>query len=384
MTLKILVVDDSPFFQRRLAEIINEHPQLQVVGFANNGREAIDKVKQLKPDLVTMDYEMPMMDGVTAVKIIMDENPLPILMLSSMTFPDAKITIDALEAGAVDFITKNFSEISNKSISIKKHLYKTLLAIGEKTLASKKSHYSEDSANDSSSHSTALEVKKSEVENFVKKTTVSNHSTVAKEPIGNTASTPAKKAPVVNKPKLLVIGASTGGPAALSQLLRTIPATFPLPIIIIQHMPENFTQAFADRLNNQCQLSVKQASDGDTLRPGHALLAPGGRQLIIDKNDAKKVRVIDSKEAVNYKPCVDITFASVSNSYGKNTLAIVLTGMGQDGRDGARLLKQQQATVWTQNKETCVVYGMPMAIDKVNLSDASLSITDLSNNLLLL
>lgn len=375
MTLDILVVDDSPFFQRLLAELINEHPQLHVIGFANNGKEAVEKVKSLKPDLVTMDYEMPMMDGVSAVKVIMAENPLPILMLSSMTFPDAKITIDALEAGAVDFITKNFSAISNKSAAIQQHLHKTLLAIGDKVLQKK----------------TRVQPKK--VEPPVGKITSRAASPVAAErksvqsqshaSMASTSSSNSTKSLYQSsvKPKLVVIGASTGGPAALTQILKTIPADFPLPMLIIQHMPENFTQAFAERLDRQCHISVKQADDGDSLLPGRALLAPGGKQMVIDKRDASKVKVMESTEDVHYKPCVDISFASVSNAYGRDTLAIVLTGMGHDGRDGAKLLKEQQATVWTQDKDSCVVYGMPMAIDQANLSNASLTPAKISSHL---
>ncbi len=146
-------------------------------------------------------------------------------------------------------------------------------------------------------------------------------------------------------------------------------------------MPENFTRAFSDRLDKQCQLSVKEAEDGDTLQAGQVLLAPGGRQLIIDKNNNKKIRIIDSAAVVNYRPSVDVSLASLSNTYGKSTLAIVLTGMGTDGCDGARLLKDQEATMWTQTQESCVVYGMPMAIDKANLSNASLSLDSMAKHL---
>ncbi|ODS23706.1 chemotaxis response regulator protein-glutamate methylesterase [Candidatus Endobugula sertula] len=362
MALNILVVDDSPFFQKLLAEMINEHPRLQVVGFANNGQEAIEQVKSLKPDLVTMDYEMPLMDGVTAVRLIMEENPLPILMLSSMTFPDAKITIDALQAGAADFITKNFSAISNKSEAITQHLHKTLLAIGENILQSK---------NALSVSSEQSPPKRNDLSGVSVSGNTSNIDRLGKDSLFESSG----------KPKIVAIGASTGGPAALISMLKEIPASFLLPIVIVQHMPKNFTLAFSERLNRQCNIEVKQASDGDKLLPGRALLAPGGKQLIINKKDATRVSVIDSDGEVNYKPCIDISFASLSNTYGATTLAIVLTGMGNDGCKGAKLLKAQRATVWTQDKDSCVVYGMPMAVDQARLSNASLTLSNMSTYL---
>lgn len=355
MPLNILVVDDSQFFQRNLSEMINEHPQLHVVGVAGNGREAVEKATTLTPDVITMDYEMPMLNGVSAVRTIMAENPLPILMLSSMTYEGAKITIDALEAGAADFMTKNFAEFSAKGVSIKKKLWDTLLALGNEKL-SKVAKEEESSPSLGSA------------EEILRNTTIKKEST----PAGFSKN---------NLPKIVAIGASTGGPAVLTELLKKLPRSFPCPIVVIQHMPENFTHAFSERLNNQCQLSVKEAEDGDILEAGKVFLAPGGRQMIIDKVNNQKLRIIDSTKVVNYRPSVDISLASLSNTYGRDTLAIVLTGMGADGRDGARLLKEQKAEVWTQAKETCVVYGMPMAIDKENLSSASLSPDNMAKHL---
>jgi two-component system chemotaxis response regulator CheB len=363
MALNVLIVDDSTFFQSRLKNIINEHPDFNVIGVASNGREAIEKVKTLQPDIVTMDYEMPMMDGVTAVRAIMAENPLPILMLSSMTYEGARITLDALDAGAMDFMTKNFSEISANSSSIKKRIYDALLTISANSPKRKPLQVEPLPVKSSSSNVIPFHIEK---------------------PATNSVNTiPKISTPTISKskPKLIVIGASTGGPAALTELLKTIPANFSIPIVIVQHMPETFTCAFAERLNRQCQIDVKEAETGDELKPGRALLAPGGKQLIIDSKNNRQVKVIDSSDAVNYKPCVDITFASVSNIYGADTLAIVLTGMGHDGRDGAKLLKAQGARVWTQSESSCLIYGMPMAIDKANLSDESLDIDAINKRL---
>ncbi len=372
MTLNVLIVDDSNFFQRRLKSIINEHPQLNVIGLADNGREAIEKVKTLKPDIVTMDYEMPMMDGVTAVRSIMAENPLPILMLSSMTYEGARTTLDALEAGAMDFMTKNFSEISNNSPAIKKRIYDALLTIGNKP---------------QSSSVASVEKPKLNIVVDPISTKQTSSSTSAKK-MQDKPPKPAlqvvdtvkpKRFNFSKKPKIIAIGASTGGPAALSDLLKDIPANFPYPVLVIQHMPGTFTHAFAERLNRQCQVTIKEAETGDEIKPGVVLLAPGGKQLIVDTKNTQKVKVIDSNKEVNYKPCVDITFASLSNTFGADTLGIVLTGMGQDGCNGASLLKQQGARIVTQSKDSCLIYGMPMAIDQANLSDASLDLKDIKS-----
>ncbi len=366
MPLNVLVVDDSQFFQRVLKDIINDSSELNVIGVASNGREAIEKVKSLKPDVVTMDYEMPMMDGVSAVRTIMQENPLPILMLSSMTFSGAKVTMDALDAGAADFMTKNFAEISGKGEAIKKRLYTLLLEIGKSVLLRKKP-----------APKPAIDAKPIEtIDHLGAKNSPSSLRTTTKQ-----AEIKSGLFTGSARPKLILIGASTGGPAALTDLLKRIPSSFHCPIVVVQHMPANFTKAFAQRLNKQCQLHVAEAEDKDMLKPGYVYIAPGGKQLVIDKQNSRCLRVVDSGETVNYKPCVDISMASVCNSYGKDTLAIVLTGMGSDGCDGARLLKGKSATVWTQAKDTCVVYGTPMAIDKAQLSNASLSLDKMAYHL---
>lgn len=360
MPITVLIVDDSHFFQRVLSEIINENKLFKVVGIANNGREAIDKVNTLKPDVVTMDYEMPMMDGVTAVREIMATNPLPILMLSSMTFSGAKITIDALEAGAADFMTKNFAEISGKGAAIKKRLYDTLSALTKsRALTHLKTETNDDVTCYPADNDDIPEV--------------CRPSPIHKKP---------DLAALGKKVKLIAIGASTGGPAALTELLKKIPANFRFPILIIQHMPQNFTLAFSQRLNKQCMIDVKEAEDGDYLLPGRALLAPGGKQLIIDKNNSNRIKVTESNIDINYKPSVDISFASLSNTYGHSTLGIILTGMGSDGCDGARLLKENKSTIWTQTESSCVVYGMPMAVDKAHISSASLGLSEMADNLI--
>ncbi len=189
-----------------------------------------------------------------------------------------------------------------------------------------------------------------------------------------TTSSPKRKAY-----RLLAIGTSTGGPVALQRVLTQLPASFPAPIVIIQHMPAAFTHAFAERLNKLCKIDVKEAEDGDLLRPGLALLAPGGKQMMIDSRGT--VRVLPGDDRLNYKPCVDITFGSAAKVFNDKVLAVVLTGMGADGREGARMLKQSGSQVWAQDEASCVIYGMPMAIVKADLADAIYSLDDIGGYL---
>jgi two-component system chemotaxis response regulator CheB len=195
------------------------------------------------------------------------------------------------------------------------------------------------------------------------------------------SSTPAPAPAAVKRKsyRLVAIGTSTGGPVALQRVLTQLPANFPAPIVLIQHMPAAFTKAFAERLDKLCRISVKEAEDGDLLRPGLALLAPGGKQMMVDQRGM--VKILPGDERLNYKPCVDITFGSAAKSFADKVLAVVLTGMGADGREGARLLKQGGSQVWAQDEASCVIYGMPMAIVKANLADAVYSLDDIGKHL---
>lgn len=376
MPFRVLVVDDSNFFQHRLKDIINEHPELKVVGIASNGREAIDKAAELKPDIITMDFEMPVMDGVTAIKHIMSNRRVPILMFSSLTYEGAKITLDALAAGALDFIPKDFAEVSRNSEVLKKKLHERLI-----TLAG------------SGNRSVPPPVVTTASPALVPASASSSSSfrpvaapAPAARPVSPVQDEPARPSGsdnyrLKNKPKLLVIGASTGGPVALAEVLMALPANFPLPIVLVQHMPENFTKAFAERLNKQCHIRVREAVDGDQLQPGLALLAPGGKQLMLDKRNGGSVRVLPDDERVNYKPSLDITFGSAANNYADKVLGVVLTGMGSDGCNGARLLKDAGSSLWSQDEASCVIYGMPMAVARAGLTDKVLSLKDIGPRL---
>lgn len=348
MTTRVLVVDDSIFFQRRVSEILNSVSDLEVVGVAGNGKEAIEKNNQLKPDVITLDYEMPVMDGVSALKEIMRVRPVPVLMFSSLTFQGARITLEALEAGAIDFLPKNFDDIAKNSDELKRKLINKVLEVSKSSLISYKS----------SRTSTPLQ-------SFPKNTpspTLSLRSTGKKD--------------------ILLIGTSTGGPAALQTLLKGLDKPLKVPVVIVQHMPASFTKAFAERLDSISNLSIKEAEDGDKLKPGHAYVAPGAMQLTFKNNDTIEVR--ESDESVNYRPCVDITFNSAAEYFSHRALAVVLTGMGADGREGCRTLKTKKAEIWTQDEESCVIYGMPMSVEKAGLSDKVLPLNAFASNLVAL
>lgn len=376
MPLRVLVVDDSSFFQHRLKEIINEHPDLKVVGIASNGREAVEKAQDLKPDIITMDFEMPVMDGITAVKHIMASRKTPIIMFSSLTYEGAKVTLDALAAGALDFIPKDFAEVSRNSAALKKKLHERLITLARSGQQVAPVPTAPSAPLSATAAATSL-----------LSSTTSAMAAQSAPRIGSTSSTnPAPKisspAPsetyrLKRQPKILVIGASTGGPVALTEVLMALPANFPVPIVLVQHMPENFTKAFAERLNKQCNIQVREAVDGDTLQPGLALLAPGGKQLMLDKRNGGSVRVLPDDDRVNYKPSLDITFGSAANCYGDKVLGVVLTGMGSDGCKGAGLLKEAGSQLWSQDEASCVIYGMPMAVARAGYTDRVLSLKDI-------
>ncbi|UCP09826.1 chemotaxis response regulator protein-glutamate methylesterase [Pseudomonas sp. MM213] len=371
MVVKVLVVDDSGFFRRRVSEILSADSNIQVVGTATNGKEAIDQALALKPDVITMDYEMPMMDGITAVRHIMQRCPTPVLMFSSLTHEGARVTLDALDAGAVDFLPKNFEDISRNPEKVKQLLCEKILSISRSNR--RVSAYSAPAPVAAPAPTPAP----SSVGSYG--SSAPARPAPAPIPARTFAASPSSPAPKRKAYKLVAIGTSTGGPVALQRVLTQLPANFPAPIVLIQHMPAAFTKAFAERLDKLCRISVKEAEDGDILRPGLALLAPGGKQMMIDGRGA--VKILPGDERLNYKPCVDITFGSAAKSYGDKVLAVVLTGMGADGREGARLLKQGGSSIWAQDEASCVIYGMPMAIVKAELADAVYGLDDIGKHL---
>lgn len=383
MAIKVLVVDDSGFFRRRLTEILSSDSGFQVIGTAVDGRDAVDKTVELRPDVITMDYEMPVMDGISAVKQIMQRCPTPVLMFSSLTHEGARVTLDALEAGAVDYLPKNFEDISRNPERLKQMLHDKIRAVAR----TNKSAWGRSRPPRTAAPvgTTAARLPDKDSTGSVTRPSVARGALRPGAGIAATArpeATPqlaGRMAPKAKSYKLVAIGTSTGGPVALQKVLTALPANFPCPILLIQHMPAAFTNAFAERLNKLCKIEVREARDGDMLRAGLALLAPGGKQMMVDARG--QVRVLDGDDRLNYKPSVDVTFGSAAKVFSDRVLAVVLTGMGADGREGARMLKSAGSQVWAQDEASCVIYGMPMAIIKANLADAVYSLDEVGPNL---
>lgn len=338
LKIKVLVVDDSIFFQKRISELLSQDPELEVIGKANDGEDAIQKTKMLDPDVITMDVNMPVLDGISSVKKIMSVKPTPIIMLSSLTHKGAKETLEALDAGALDFIAK--SNDLSKIDELKNKLFSSI-----KLVAKRKAWLSRKTA--------ALETNK------------------------------IKLSKNNNKIQVVLIGTSTGGPMALQNVITKLPKNFPVPVIMIQHMPATFTKAFAERMTTLGNIPVKEASDGDLLEPGHGYVAPGGKQLIFTPyGHQTKISVfVDQTKKQLYNPSVDVTFLSAANVYRQNALGIILTGMGSDGKEGCKALKEKGNTIWVQNEASCVVYGMPSAAVEAGVVDEILDINEIGIHL---
>ncbi|GFD72833.1 chemotaxis response regulator protein-glutamate methylesterase [Alteromonas marina] len=369
MVFKVLVVDDSTFYRRRVREILDSDKELEVVGEARNGRDALEKAEALKPDVITMDVEMPVMDGISAVKAIMDKKPTPILMFSSLTYHGAQATLDALEAGALDFLPKKFEDIAQDRKEASHLLCTKVRLIARRGVGLRRPLFRATETRQFPDNAPKQAF-------FKTSGLLSGHKDATKQPTVSSVRATGKRY------KCLAIGASTGGPVALQKVLAPLPADFPYPILLVQHMPGTFTTAFAQRLNSNCNISVKEAEHGDVLKPGHAYLAPGGRQMLIENIGLSKSIVItdaSASEKVNYKPSVDLTFGSLAKAFGGDVLGIILTGMGADGREGCRLLKDKGATIWAQDQDSCVVYGMPQAVAVANISSKNINIDDIGS-----
>ncbi|PXX91003.1 chemotaxis response regulator protein-glutamate methylesterase [Marinobacter vulgaris] len=377
MTVSVLVVDDSGFFRKRLTEILTASGQIRVVGVATNGREGVELAGKLRPDVITMDYEMPVMDGISAVREIMKQHPIPVLMFSSLTYEGARVTLDALEAGAVDFLPKNFEEIARDSSQLQKILIDRILDVAGSRPGAKSAP-----APAATPRTPAAAEKRAPA--------VSPRAERGREIPRPAPAPPAPPAPTRHSSRrgpakhysVVAIGTSTGGPVALQRVLTALPANFPAPMVLVQHMPASFTPAFAERLNKLCQIEVRQAADGDMLKPGLALLAPGGKQMMIENRGGQgRVRILPGDDRLNYKPCVDVTFGSLARSFPGKTLGVILTGMGADGKEGCRLMKQSGSDIWSQDEKTSVIYGMPMAVAKAGLTNEVLALEDIGPRL---
>ena len=345
MSVRVLVVDDSRFYRRRVSEILNLDANLEVIGTAKDGAEAVELTKSLRPDVVTMDVEMPIMDGITATRRIMESTPTPILMFSSLTKTGARATFDALDAGAVDYVPKHFDDIAE-------HQDKAIATLCRRIFQLK------------------------EINARLKAV-----PKVVRPPVsGVAANASLRKEFDLNHYRLLVIGTSTGGPVALQDILTKLPKSFPVPILLVQHMPGDFTPAFAQRLDRLCDISVKEVVDGETLKRGCAYLAPGGSQTLVIGNPLNLRAVIKpAKTGQIYKPCIDMTFDSIAELGVERVLAMVLTGMGSDGSEGAKNLKRIGATIWAQDEASSLVSSMPSSVASTGIVDRVLSLSEIGS-----
>lgn len=342
--VKVLIVDDSAFMRKILTDILSDTSQIEVVGTAKNGEEAIEKVRKLNPDIVTLDVEMPVMDGITALGHIVKEFKIPVVMLSSLTQEGADMTIKALEIGAVDFITKPTSIFKINTDEIKQILIEKVLG--------------------------ASKVSVSKVSRF--------------------RAAPSKPKPKSGTHKskrlknIVAIGTSTGGPRALQSVVPLIPGDIDAAVLIVQHMPVGFTKSLAERLNSMSEIDIKEAEHGDVLQPGCGYLAPGGHQMeVVTKGGKQVIRLDDSKVVSGHRPSVDAMLYSIVNENIKNTIGVIMTGMGADGADGLSKLKENgKVKIIAQDEDSCVVYGMPGSAVKVNAVDVIVPLDKITNEIM--
>lgn len=334
--IRVVVVDDSAFMRKAISSMLANDPDIEVVGTARDGQQGIDMVRELSPDVVTMDVEMPVMDGLTALKRIMMEMPRPVIMISSLTVEGAEATLKALDAGAVDFIPKKLSRVSLEIIKIEEELRAKVKAVAKRRF-------------------------------------------VRPRPQKAQHDCPWRGAAATSRDKLVVaIGVSTGGPPAVQSILSQLPADFPACILIAQHMPAAFTGPFAKRLDSLSQLTVSEARDGDPVRPGLVYVAPGGTHLRLRRDGMRHVVEVSREPAgALYKPSATELMASVADVAGNRALGVMLTGMGSDGLDGARRLKEAGGRLLAQSDSTCVVYGMPKAVVDAGLADEIVDLADM-------
>jgi two-component system, chemotaxis family, protein-glutamate methylesterase/glutaminase len=340
--IRVLVVDDSVVIRRLLTDILCQDPEIEVCGIASNGRIALAKLPQLNPDIVTLDIEMPELDGLGTLSELRKIYPkLPVIMFSTLTARGAASSLDALARGATDYVTKpaNVGSVSAGMQSVKDQLLPKIKALCP-----------------------------------------INKPAVAAAPIRSLASAvaPPQSTRLIKASDVIAIGSSTGGPQALTTLLKQLPGNFPVPIVIVQHMPPVFTKHLAERLNHESELTVKEAEGGEPLQPGHAYIAPGDHHMELRREGIAVRTVITQGPPENScRPAVDVLFRSVANVYGAGALSIVLTGMGQDGLRGGEQIVHVGGTMIAQDEASSVVWGMPRAVVQAGLARYVLPLTSI-------
>lgn len=344
--ITVLVVDDSAFMRRALSSLISQDPDIKIVGSARDGEDALQKISALNPDVVTMDIEMPRMDGLATLQEIMKTAPRPVIMVSSLTEEGAEATLKALEYGALDFIPKS---ISNNHDVFASELTKKIRAVARKRAL--------------------LQLR------FSRQATAAQH---AHRQVPSASFVPCRGARDV-----VAVGVSTGGPPAVQKVLSALPADFPACILIAQHMPAAFTGPFAKRLDNVSKITVSEAQHGDKIKPGHAYVAPGGKHMMLQMRGAiPEVAITTEPASALYKPSATVLMESVGKAIGRKALGVMLTGMGSDGLEGMKVLKERGGYVLAQNEQSCVVYGMPKAVVDAGLADQVLDIDHMADALI--
>ena len=349
-TIRVLVVDDTAIYRKVVSNVLVDAPGIEVVGTAPNGKIALRKIEQLKPDILTLDLEMPEMDGLEVLRRLKEQNSsVGAIMLSAFTSDGADTTVKALKLGAFDFVLKPTSGSIEESIAIlKRELCPKIEAFAHtrcvRNILSGKKPLSAASVRTTAASDT-------------------NPPDIVRRMTGIATGS-------AGKPEVVVLGISTGGPQSLAQMLPKLPADLPVPVLIVQHMPPMFTKSLADDLNKKCALSVSEARNGQLVEPGHIIIAPGGKQMKVRKlREDIIICVTDDPPENSCKPAVDYLFRSVAHTFGGRALGVIMTGMGNDGSLGCRLLKRNGAPIILQDEATCVVYGMPKQPADEGLAD---------------
>lgn len=386
--IRVMIVDDAATIRSALKIMIRREPDMEVVGTAANGMDAVRMAADLKPDIILMDIEMPIMNGIEATEAIMDTNPVPVLIFSSVAAEAAPRTLEALDKGAVDFITKDGSSSAIDIGNLRDKILSKLREFARpRTMSGKVGPSpSEKLIRNRQRESDWLARKKpidADLARPVIRTPGNTTQRRASVPMSAGAKTMrlAKAKSARGPVRIAVVAASTGGPQALQTLVAAIPASFPVPVVIVQHMPESFIQPFARRLGSVSKAKVSVGVDGEVLHPGHIYVAPGAAHTRLVQRGGLLVlscSLIDVP-GVLHKPSADVLFSSVAAAVGGECVAVVLTGMGRDGAIGAKALKDEGATVVAQDEASSVVYGMPRAVTDEGLADLVLPIEEIAD-----
>lgn len=372
--VRVIVVDDSAFMRKAISDMIESCADFEVIAKFRDGRELVEKVDKFNPDLITLDVHMRDLDGLATLKELkkMGKN-YPIIMLSSATTEGSELTLECLDNGAITFITKPSGSISLDIDKVKERLIDEIKGITSNIRINKSSniHMRQITSN-----------KESEIENKIKDRRVNAQLSQRKEINNSEKPSPMINNKVISKNKKIdavVIGASTGGPKALQQVLTKLPANLNVPVFVVQHMPEGFTKVFAERLNKVCNLNVTEAEDGMSINRNTIYIAKGGSHMIIDSS----IRVSLNKEPSIWgvRPAVDKLFESASKVYGGNLLSVVLTGMGKDGAEGSKRIKDCGGITISEDKSTCTIYGMPKAAYETGKIDLVLPLDQICNKI---